>query len=101
MPSHTTSTQLRNPQWWVLAVTATAGFLVTLDALVVSTALSAIRTALDTSIEELEWTITAYVLAFAVLLSTAAALGDRFGRRRVFVAGLAVFAVASAGCALA
>ncbi|WP_433271549.1 MFS transporter [Actinosynnema sp. CS-041913] len=86
---------------WVLAVTALAGLMVTLEALVITTALSAIRTALDTSIEELEWTVTAYVLTFAVLLMTAAALGDRFGRRRVFIAGLALFAAASAACALA
>jgi len=82
-------------------VTALAGLLVTLDSLVITTALGAIRTALHASIEELEWTVTAYVLAFAVLLMTAAALGDRFGRRRMFVAGLALFAAASAGCALA
>jgi EmrB/QacA subfamily drug resistance transporter len=72
-----------------------------LDSLVVTTALSAIRVDLGASIEELEWTVSAYVLSFAVLLMTAAALGDRFGRRRVFAAGLALFAAASAACALA
>jgi EmrB/QacA subfamily drug resistance transporter len=74
---------------------------VVLDALVVTTALSTIRTDLGASLEELEWTVSAYVLSFAVLLMTAAALGDRFGRRRVFAAGLGLFAAASAGCAVA
>ncbi|GAB3828765.1 DHA2 family efflux MFS transporter permease subunit [Dactylosporangium cerinum] len=82
-------------------MTALAAMMVTLDSLVVTSALGAIRTALHASIEELEWTVTAYVLTFAVLLMTAAALGDRFGRRRMFITGLAVFAAASAGCALA
>jgi EmrB/QacA subfamily drug resistance transporter len=88
-------------QRWVLALTATASFLVVLDALVVTTALSAIRVDLGASIEELEWTVSAYVLSFAVLLMTAAALGDRLGRRRVFAAGLGLFTAASAACALA
>ncbi|EXG80461.1 MFS transporter [Cryptosporangium arvum] len=88
-------------QRWAVAVTALAGLLVTLDALVVTTALGAIRAAFDTSAEALEWTVTAYVLTFAVLLMPGTALGDRFGRRRVFVAGLVTFAVASAACALA
>jgi EmrB/QacA subfamily drug resistance transporter len=86
---------------WVLAVTSVASFMVVLDTLVVSTALTSIRLDLGASIEELEWTVNAYVLSFAVLLMTAAALGDRFGRRRMFAAGLALFAAASAGCALA
>jgi EmrB/QacA subfamily drug resistance transporter len=96
-----TDTRAASARRWVLAVTALAGLMVTLDALVVTTALNAIRTALHASVEELEWTVTAYVLAFAVLLMTAAALGDRFGRRRIFVIGLAVFAGASAACAVA
>jgi EmrB/QacA subfamily drug resistance transporter len=91
----------RSVQRWVLALSSVASFLVVLDALVVTTALSAIRVDLGASIEELEWTVSAYVLSFAVLLMTAAALGDRFGRRRVFAAGLVVFAAASAACALA
>jgi EmrB/QacA subfamily drug resistance transporter len=86
---------------WVLALTAIASFMVALDALVVSTALSTIRTDLRTSIGQLEWTVDAYLLSFAVLMMTAAALGDRVGRRRVFTAGLAIFAGASAICALA
>jgi EmrB/QacA subfamily drug resistance transporter len=72
-----------------------------LDTLVVSTALNTIREDLHASVEELEWTVNAYNLTFAVLLITAAALGDRYGRRALYAAGLALFAVASAGCALA
>src|SRR4051812_44864350 len=86
---------------WVLALTAVASLMVALDALVVTTALSAIRLDLHASIEELEWTVNAYALSFAVLLMSAAALGDRFGRRRWFVAGIALFTAASAACALA
>ncbi|MBO0773676.1 MAG: MFS transporter [Actinobacteria bacterium] len=69
--------------------------------MVVATALTAIRRHLGASLADLEWTVSAYTLSFAVLLMTAAAVGDRLGRRRVFAAGLAVFAAASAGCALA
>src|SRR5262249_29703653 len=65
------------------------------------TALSTIRLDLGASIEALEWTVNAYTLSFAVLLMTAAALGDRFGRRRMFIAGLLLFVAASAACALA
>ncbi|HEX6482300.1 MAG TPA: DHA2 family efflux MFS transporter permease subunit [Ktedonobacteraceae bacterium] len=85
---------------WVLVLASVASFMVALDALVVSTALSTIRLHLGASIEELEWTVNAYSLSFAVLLMTAAALGDRFGRRRMFVAGLGLFVAASAACAL-
>ena len=86
---------------WVVGLTSVASLMVALDLLVVSTALSTIRDDLGTSIELLQWTVTAYGLAFACLLMTGAALGDRFGRRRVFTCGLAVFATASAACALA
>ena len=88
-------------QRWALGLASAASFLVILDALVVATALTAIRRHLGTSLAGLEWTVNAYTLAFAVLLMTAAALGDRLGRRRVFAAGLAVFAASSAACALA
>jgi MFS family permease len=83
------------------AVTSVALFMVTLDNLVVTTALPVIRRELDASLQELEWTINAYTLTFAVLLLTGAALGDRFGRRRVFVIGLGIFTAASAAAALA
>jgi EmrB/QacA subfamily drug resistance transporter len=86
---------------WVLALASVASFMVALDALVVTTALSTIRLDFGASIEALQWTVNAYNLSFAVLLMTGAALGDRFGRRRLFVAGLALFAVASAACAVA
>jgi EmrB/QacA subfamily drug resistance transporter len=88
-------------QAWVLALTSVASFLVALDALVVATALSTIRCDLGASIEALQWTMNAYNLSFAVLLLTGAALGDRFGRRRLFGAGLGLFVAASAACALA
>jgi EmrB/QacA subfamily drug resistance transporter len=86
---------------WVLALTAVGSFVVSLDALVVATGLSAIRADLHASIAELEWTVDAYVLSFAVLIMPGAALGDRLGRRRLFTIGLGVFAAASVGCALA
>jgi EmrB/QacA subfamily drug resistance transporter len=88
-------------QGWALALASAASFMVVLDLLVVATALSTIRRDLGASIEQLEWTVNAYMLSFAVLLMTAAALGDRFGRRRLFAAGLGLFAAASAACALA
>jgi EmrB/QacA subfamily drug resistance transporter len=88
-------------QAWALALASAASFIVVLDLLVVATALTSIRRDLHASISELEWTVNAYTLTFAVLLLTAAAVGDRLGRRRVFAAGLGVFAVGSAACALA
>src|SRR5213083_1848890 len=75
--------------------------MVALDALVVSTALNTIRADLGASIDALEWTVNAYGLSLAVLLMTAATLGDRWGRRRMFTAGVAIFTAASAACALA
>jgi EmrB/QacA subfamily drug resistance transporter len=88
-------------QTWVLILTSIASLIVALDVTVVSTALPAIRVHLHASIGQLEWTVNAYALSFAVLLMTASALGDRFGRRRLFAGGLALFVVASAACALA
>jgi EmrB/QacA subfamily drug resistance transporter len=88
-------------QRWVLVLTSVASLMVALDALVVTTALPTIKADLHASIAQLEWTVNAYNLSFAVLLMTAAALGDRYGRRRGFAAGLAIFIVASAACALA
>jgi EmrB/QacA subfamily drug resistance transporter len=86
---------------WTFVITSVALFMVVLDNLVVSTALPVIRTDLDASLEQLEWTVNAYTLTFAVLLLTGAALGDRFGRKRMFVIGLALFTGASAAAALA
>jgi EmrB/QacA subfamily drug resistance transporter len=85
---------------WTLAVAGTALFMTALDQLVVGVALHSIRIDLGGSIEGLEWTVNAYTLAFAVLLITGAALGDRFGRKRMFIVGVAIFTCASALAAL-
>jgi EmrB/QacA subfamily drug resistance transporter len=92
---------MTSKQKWVLGLTSVASLMVALDVLVVSTALSTIRLHLHASIGQLEWTVNAYALSFAVLLMTAAAIGDRFGRRRLFAVGLGLFVAASAACALA
>lgn len=92
---------MRRHQLWTSLVTSVALFMVTLDNLVVTTALPSIRLDLGASLAALGWTVNAYTLAFAVLLLPAAGLGDRLGRRRVFVGGLALFTLASAAAALA
>ncbi|MER6851368.1 MFS transporter [Streptomyces flaveolus] len=86
---------------WALVITSVAGFMAALDNLVVTTALPSIREDLGGALHDLEWTVSAYTLTFAVLLMFGAALGDRFGRRRLFVIGLAVFTGASAAAAMA
>ena len=86
---------------WTFVITSVALFMVTLDNLVVTTSLPVIRTDLGASIEDLEWTVNAYTLSFAVFLLMGAALGDRFGRRRMFVIGLGIFTAASVAAALA
>jgi EmrB/QacA subfamily drug resistance transporter len=86
---------------WTFAVTSIALFMVVLDNLVVSTALPVIRVDLGASIEQLEWIVNAYTLTFAVFLLTGAALGDRFGRKRLFMLGVGIFTAASASAALA
>ena len=86
---------------WTFVITSLALFMVTLDNLVVTTALPVIRKDLHSGLSGLEWTVNAYTLTFAVLLLTGAALGDRFGRRRMFSIGLGIFTVASAAAALA
>jgi EmrB/QacA subfamily drug resistance transporter len=83
------------------AITGAALFMVVLDNLIVATTLPAIQRSLHTSLTSLEWVLNAYILAFAVLMLTAAALGERFGRRRVFTAGVLLFTVSSAAGALA
>jgi EmrB/QacA subfamily drug resistance transporter len=85
---------------WVVLLTAIGSFMAAVDTLVVSTALSRIRLDLDASVGQLEWTVNAYNLSFAVLLITAAALGDRYGRRKLYAAGLGLFTLASAAAAL-
>jgi EmrB/QacA subfamily drug resistance transporter len=90
-----------NRSIWTLAIVSVALFMVTLDNLVVTNALVSIREDLGATLEELEWTVNAYTLSFAVFLLTGAALGDRLGRRSVFAAGLGIFTLASAAAALA
>src|SRR5215218_6326273 len=85
---------------WTFVITSIGLFMVALDNLVVTTALPVIRTDLGSSLADLEWMVNAYTLTFAVLLLTGAALGDRFGRRRLFVVGLAIFTIGSAAAAL-
>jgi EmrB/QacA subfamily drug resistance transporter len=86
---------------WTFAIVSIALFMVVLDNLVVTTALPSIRHDLGGGVQDLEWTVNAYTLAYAVLLLTGAALGDRFGRRRMFAIGLGIFTAASAAAALA
>ncbi|MFF0160344.1 DHA2 family efflux MFS transporter permease subunit [Streptomyces sp. NPDC005263] len=86
---------------WAVAITSMAGFITALDNLIVTTALPSIRKDLGGGLEDLEWTVSAYTLTFAVLLMFGASLGDRFGRRRLFAIGLAIFTTASAAAALA
>ena len=92
---------MKNRTFWTFLVTSAALFMASLDNLVVTTALPSIRAHLHTGLEGLQWTVNAYTLTYAVLLLTGAALGERFGRRRMFVGGLALFTVGSAAAALA
>jgi MFS family permease len=94
-------TNTKNVTRWVVVLTAVGSLMAALDTLVVSTALSTIRLDLGASVEQLEWTVNAYNLSFAVLLMTGAALGDRYGRRNLYALGVALFTAASAVCALA
>ncbi|MGI5128091.1 MFS transporter [Pseudonocardia sp. CA-107938] len=88
-------------QRWVLGLASLGSAVVALDALVVATALTTVQERLGATLAELEWTVNAYNLPFAVLMVTAAAMGDRWGRRRVFTAGFALFTLASIACAFA
>ena len=91
----------RSSATWTFIITALALFMVSLDNLVVTMALPVIRLDLGASLADLEWTVNAYTLTYAALLLFGAALGDRFGRRRVFAIGLAIFTLGSAAAALA
>ncbi len=91
----------RFPLWVTIVACSLPMFMVALDNLVVSTALRSMAVDLDASTTDLQWFVNAYVLSFACLLLTGAALGDRFGRRRVFVLGVAAFTLASIGCGMA
>ncbi len=95
----TAGTQPRVIWTWIAA--CVAAFMVSMDNLVVTNALPVIRVKLDAGLEGLEWTVNAYTLSFAVFLLSGAALGDRFGRRRLFAIGLTIFTLASAGAAMA
>jgi EmrB/QacA subfamily drug resistance transporter len=95
------STARSNRTGATLAIVSLALFMVVLDNLIVTVALPAIRADLGASLQSLEWTINAYTLAFAVTLIPGAALGDRFGRKRLFLTGLALFTLSSAAAALA
>src|SRR4029434_4500355 len=95
------SMSTRSNTIWTFAITSVALFMVTLDNLVVTTALPVIREDLGAGLGGLEWTVNAYTLTFAVLLLTGAALGDRFGRRRMLALGLFIFTASSAAAALA
>lgn len=95
------ATSKRRSMAAVLAAVSIPMFMVTLDNLVVTTALPVIKTSLGASLTDLQWFVNAYTLSFAALLLSMAALGDRIGRRRLFLAGIALFTVASAACALA
>src|SRR3954462_923812 len=86
---------------WTFAIVSVALFMVVLDNLVVTNALPSIKRDLGAPIQQLEGTVNAYTLSYAVLLLTGAALGDRFGRRRMFSVGLGIFTLASAAAALA
>src|SRR5919198_302339 len=85
----------------VLALTGTALFMIVLDNLIVASALPSIQHSLNTRLDTAQWVLDAYILTFAVLILIGSALGERFGRRRVFVAGLTIFSAASAAGALA
>jgi EmrB/QacA subfamily drug resistance transporter len=85
---------------WTFAISSIALFMAALDNLVVTTALPVIRASFQANLAELEWIVNAYTLTFAVLLLTGAALGDRFGRKRLFIIGLAIFTGGSAVAAL-
>jgi EmrB/QacA subfamily drug resistance transporter len=100
-PGTAVSPEAKSRAVWAIVVTGLALFMASLDNLVVSTALPVIRVNLHAGLSGLEWTVNAYTLTFAVLLLSAAAIGERFGRRRIFVLGIAVFTAASAVAALA
>nr|CTQ98572.1 transmembrane efflux protein [Kibdelosporangium sp. MJ126-NF4] len=85
---------------WTLTLAGLGAFLCSLDVVVVATTLPTLRTELGANLSDLEWTINAYNLAFACLMLTGSAMGDRFGRRRMYVLGVGLFTVASAACAL-
>ena len=91
---------MRQTKWWTLAAVSVATFMLLLDVTVVNVALPSIRDDLGASFSDLQWVVDAYALTLAALVLTAGSLADRLGRRRVFVAGVALFTAASLLCAL-
>ena len=91
----------KNRKWWTLAAVAFGLFMIMLDNTVVNVALPSIERDLHVSISSLEWVVTAYALTFAALLITGGKLGDLFGRRRLFIVGIAIFTLSSLACGLA
>ena len=89
-----------NHKWWTLFAMCFALFMIMLDNTVVNVALPSIQSHLHTTPANLEWTVNAYVLSFASLILLGGKLGDRFGRKRIFLLGLAIFTLSSAACAL-
>ncbi len=101
MKTSTVQTRMTRPERWILAITGAAFFMVVLDNLIVAATLPSIQASLGGSLTTLEWVLDAYILAFAVLMLSAVALGERYGRRRMFVAGVVLFTASSAAGALA
>src|SRR5713101_7495346 len=90
-----------NRKWWTLAAVSFGLFMIMLDNTVVNVALPSIERSLHISIAQLEWIVTAYALTFAALMITGGKLADLFGRRRIFVVGLAIFSLSSLACGVA
>src|SRR3954449_12545879 len=90
-----------NKKWWTLAAVSFGLFMIMLDNTIVNVALPSIERDLHVSISSLEWVVTAYALTFAALLITGGKLGDLFGRRRIFIVGIAIFTLSSLACGLA
>src|SRR5919199_3643230 len=88
-------------KWWTLGAVAVGLFMIMLDNTVVNVALPTIRRELDTGLSELEWIVTGYALTFAALMLIGGKLADAFGRRLIFVLGIAVFTLSSLACGLA
>src|SRR3954447_1941805 len=91
----------RATQFWAVALTGASLFMITLDNLIVLSTLPSMQRDLGVSLDRLQWVVDAYILSFAVLMLTGAALGDRYGRRRMLVVGLLLFTASSAAAALA
>ena len=96
-----TTARGENRKWWTLAAVSFGLFMIMLDNTVVNVALPSIQRDLGVDISELEWVVTGYALSFAALMLIGGKLADMYGRRRIFVIGIAVFTLASLLCGLA